>query len=521
MAMTALDALQTGLRTLVREPAAVGTHYLLAVGVTFAARTPILLGLGAALALLQAQGRIAPVVRQLDQVNWQANSPTIPPELQEAIRDLVTPGTVLIALLSILATVVLLVVARGIASAATLDALAAGVEDRDPLLGGTAGIGGDWLSFVALGIVRGIVWVGTAGLAFGALALMATGIGLVVGLPLLLLTLVGALVMTLLLAFVGPAIAVDDVGLVSALGRSLRFPVRRPVAFVLYALVAIAAFVTATVCVVLFNVLGIPRMSALLILLGVNPVVDAVKIGLYAERGMKEKRSEREWKFPVEESSDRAGAEGDEATAESTSTQSIRSRLAGGLRRGRHELAGFVRERPLLNLAGVATLLVGVGLGWLLTAPYATQLPVPTDVRGVFGAVPVAAFVNIAANNWLVAVAQGFGGVGLGVPTVANLLFNGVLIGGLAGVFDPTAFVALVVPHGVIEVPALGIAGGLGYHLGGVSYRALRGQIGAEAVGEELQRAAWVVVGLVPLFVLAAFVEAFLTPLIAAMVLGG
>lgn len=547
--MSALDALRAGLRTLSREPATIAPHYLLAVGVTFGARAPLLLGGGLALLLLRWQGRIGPIVRRLGEVDWQASHSSVPPALREAIRGLVTPGTVLIVLLSLLASVMLLALARGIAGAATLNALSAGVEDRDPLREGTVGIGEDWLSFVTLAVVRGGLLVGAGCITLFALGLTATVFGAIVGVPLLLVTVLLTALALLLVAFAGPAVAVDDVGAVGALGASLRFPLRQPVAFLLYAVVAAVVVVATLVCAAVCNLVGIPRVTALLVLLGVNPLLDAAKVGLYTERkaGVESAASaqgsatgsrgsaaeadesaanteEREWKFPVEESTDTTESESAETVAENseaTSTPRPRTRIVAGFGRGLRELRGFVRMRPLLVLAGVATLLVGIGLGWGLTAPYGTRLSPPADVAAVFGAVPVTPFVNIAANNWLVAVAQGFGGVGLGVPTVVNLLFNGVLIGGLAGMFDLTVFVALVAPHGVVEVPALGVAGGLGYHLAGVAYRALRGRIEAETVAEELQRAAWIVVGLVPLFVLAAFIEAFVTPQIAAAVLGG
>jgi uncharacterized membrane protein SpoIIM required for sporulation len=69
-------------------------------------------------------------------------------------------------------------------------------------------------------------------------------------------------------------------------------------------------------------------------------------------------------------------------------------------------------------------------------------------------------------------------------------------------------------------VPALAVAGGLGLHLGRVGLRALRGRTDAEAVADELVRAWRVLVGLAFVFVLAAFVEAFITPLVAGRVLG-
>ncbi|PSQ04998.1 hypothetical protein BRC97_10285 [Halobacteriales archaeon QS_6_71_20] len=87
--------------------------------------------------------------------------------------------------------------------------------------------------------------------------------------------------------------------------------------------------------------------------------------------------------------------------------------------------------------------------------------------------------------------------------------------------FDPTAFLALVAPHGVLELPTIAVAGGLGLHLGAVGWRGLCGRTDAATVAGELERAAYVLVGVGVLLVVAAAVEAFLTPRVAAAVLGG
>ena len=148
------------------------------------------------------------------------------------------------------------------------------------------------------------------------------------------------------------------------------------------------------------------------------------------------------------------------------------------------------------------------------------RIPTPTDPSLVFGAVPVGPFVNIAVNNWLVATTAAFSGVFAGAPTVGTLLFNGLLIGGVAGVVDPTVFVAFVAPHGVIELPAIAVAGGVGLRLGHVAWGVWRGSRPREALVTEIGRAWRLAVGLSVVFVVAGFVEAFVTPQVAAAVLG-
>ncbi len=126
---------------------------------------------------------------------------------------------------------------------------------------------------------------------------------------------------------------------------------------------------------------------------------------------------------------------------------------------------------------------------------------------------------GITLNNWQVGIAEGYGGVALGVPTAAALLFNGLVVGVTSGLFEPVAFAALILPHGVIEVPALAVGGALGLHLGRETLWTVRGERSAAHLGRELRRALLVLVGLLPVFAVAGVVEAFLTPAIAGLLL--
>jgi uncharacterized membrane protein SpoIIM required for sporulation len=94
-------------------------------------------------------------------------------------------------------------------------------------------------------------------------------------------------------------------------------------------------------------------------------------------------------------------------------------------------------------------------------------------------------------------------------------------VGAVGGVFEPVAFLALVAPHGVIEIPSIVVGGAVGLRLGFVGVGALRGRRDDGEVARAIRHAYRVLLGLVPLFVVAALVEAFLTPAIASVVLGG
>ncbi|WP_143423305.1 stage II sporulation protein M [Halegenticoccus soli] len=511
--MNVSTALRSGLGIPVRRAGTVLPFYLLATGAIVVARAPILVGAGAAFVLLDSQGRIDPLVselRRLDRSGFDPESPeSVPPGLLEAIGGLVTPSVLGILGTVALASIILLLLARAAAAAATLGAVYAALRGDDPLTEGVAGIARHWRAFVGLGVLRAALF-GLAGtpLLFGVLLAPPGPVGIALALLAGLLSALLALLVTLALAFVGQAVVVEGAGVLRAVRRSAGFAVRRPVAFLFYAIVAGAALVLSGTLTAAFNLAGAPQAAAVIATLAVVPIVDGFKTSLYAERGLPE-RSLPAGELPEGEPPER---ERDEPP---------RRRVVGAFRRGWRRLGAFVRSHPAANLAGLACLGLGVAAGWLTTAPYGVQIDPPGEVLNVFGAIPVGPFVNIAANNWLVGASAAYGGVALGVPTATTLLFNGVVVGALAGVFDGVAFLALVAPHGVIELPAIAVAGGLGFHLGRVGWDALRGRRDAASVGEEIGRAFDVLLGLALVFVVAAFVEAFLTPRVAALVLGG
>lgn len=535
--MPTFEALRAGLRTLSSHPAAIAPYYLLAVGATMISRTPLTIGVGLAVIVLRAQGQIEPVFQLSESLGPDAGARSLTQAQQETLIDLITPTVVVVIALAALATAVLYVLCRGVASAGTIHAVFAPLDDRKALSAGAAGISRDWRSFVVIAVARAIVYVG-AGVGFTlGIGLSATGIGIIIGVPLVLVSVAGLLAGHLLLAFAGQAVVVGGYSALGAIGDSVRVPLRAPTAFVLYLSLALTATVALVIVTPLAQFAGVSRVVGLLIVLVIGPVIDAAKTGLYAgdagalgaggqgpsEAPPGHSKPATDGGQPNGSNDEGPGSKDEVLDNKNTETglaRRVSSRLLAGQRRGLAAVAPFLRTHPLANLAGLALFLLGIGLGWLLTAPYGVRLGAPQEVAGVFGEFAVGPFVNIAANNWQVAVGQGFGGVAFGVPTVANLLFNGVLVGGLAGLFDRTVFLALVAPHGIVEIPALAVSGGVGLYLGGVGYQWVRGRIDAPTVGERLQRATWVLVGLLPLFVLAAFIEAFLTPQIAMLVLG-
>ncbi|MDY0408887.1 stage II sporulation protein M [Paracerasibacillus soli] len=73
-------------------------------------------------------------------------------------------------------------------------------------------------------------------------------------------------------------------------------------------------------------------------------------------------------------------------------------------------------------------------------------------------------------NNIQVAFLAFAGGITFGILTVYVLMINGIMVGGLAAFFwhysKTYVFWAYIVPHGIIELTAIFIAGGAGLLMG-------------------------------------------------------
>jgi uncharacterized membrane protein SpoIIM required for sporulation len=121
----------------------------------------------------------------------------------------------------------------------------------------------------------------------------------------------------------------------------------------------------------------------------------------------------------------------------------------------------------------------------------------------------------IMQNNIQVAFLAFGSGVLAGILTVWVMIFNGLLLGGITGLtayhgigFELWTF---VIGHGVIELSVIFIAGGSGLRLGwAILHPGLLRRRDALAVAA--QKAVRLVIGCVPLLVLAGLIEGFISP---------
>jgi uncharacterized membrane protein SpoIIM required for sporulation len=161
---------------------------------------------------------------------------------------------------------------------------------------------------------------------------------------------------------------------------------------------------------------------------------------------------------------------------------------------------------------------------WLASSPRALDVAAPPALREAYverdfadyyTAQPSAQFATqVTTNNIRVSVLAFAGGVLACVPTAWVLVVNGANGGAAAGLFAAAGqmprFWGLILPHGLLELTAVFIAGGAGLKLGWTLIDPGDRPRGV-ALAAEGRRSVAIVVGLVAAFVLAGLVEGFVT----------
>ncbi|MDI6694835.1 MAG: stage II sporulation protein M [Anaerolineales bacterium] len=116
-----------------------------------------------------------------------------------------------------------------------------------------------------------------------------------------------------------------------------------------------------------------------------------------------------------------------------------------------------------------------------------------------------------------------FGVLGLLLMMLPIGMIAYITVSVAAAGFSPVTFLlALVAPHGVVEIPAILIGGAAILNLGATLTRPAQGKTLGEAFLQGAARWARIMLGVVlPLFLLAALLEVFITPRVAQILLGG
>lgn len=162
---------------------------------------------------------------------------------------------------------------------------------------------------------------------------------------------------------------------------------------------------------------------------------------------------------------------------------------------------------------------------WLATSDEALQATGPDAVREAYvqddfetyySSAPAGQFAaQVTVNNIQVSILAFAAGALLCVVTAFLLANNGAHVGLAAGMFaaagEQPKFYGLILPHGVLELSAVIVAGAAGLSIGWTII-APGDRRRAVALADEGRRAAAIVLGLMLAFIVAGTIEAFVTP---------
>jgi uncharacterized membrane protein SpoIIM required for sporulation len=186
-----------------------------------------------------------------------------------------------------------------------------------------------------------------------------------------------------------------------------------------------------------------------------------------------------------------------------------------------------VRERGRIVLLAWVLMLGAAALAvlWAKHDPGAAAGVVPGSLAGGGGgphrAIGLAAdqaaalSISIFTNNIGVTFTSFASGIAFGVVPAFLLLYNGLLLGAVAGIASSAGHTAdvieLIVPHGLLELSCIAVSAAAGMRMGWALVEP-GSRTRAQALSAEAPRAVLVVLATAPWLVLAGLVEGFVTP---------
>lgn len=173
----------------------------------------------------------------------------------------------------------------------------------------------------------------------------------------------------------------------------------------------------------------------------------------------------------------------------------------------------------------LCTFVPAIAVGaWIGVSEDALEATAPESVREAYleedfeeyySSDPAGQFATeVTVNNIQVSLTAFAAGIFLCLGAVLILAFNGLNLGFAAGLFvaagEAPKFFGLILPHGLLELTAVVVAGGAGLQMGWAVI-APGDRTRGEAVAEEGRRSVAIVLGLVVAFVVAGAIEGFVT----------
>ena len=188
--------------------------------------------------------------------------------------------------------------------------------------------------------------------------------------------------------------------------------------------------------------------------------------------------------------------------------------------------AAVWHARRFVMVSALLVLLPAVVVGaWLARSDVALEASAPAAVReayvqqdfeAYYSSAPASEFAtSVTVNNIQVGFLAFSAGILLCVVTAFLLVNNGLNVGKAAGLFaavgQQSKFYGLILPHGLLELSAIIVAGGAGLAVGW-SVIDPGDRPRGEALAEQGRRSAVIALGLMFAFIVAGTIEGFVTP---------
>lgn len=188
--------------------------------------------------------------------------------------------------------------------------------------------------------------------------------------------------------------------------------------------------------------------------------------------------------------------------------------------------AAVWHSRAFLAVSFVCFFLPALGFGvWMANSPVALDAAVPPELQALIAEEEFESYYSsdaaqnfagqVTINNIQVAFLAFASGIAAVVGPVAILVLNGMNVGVMAAVMhragEGAQFWGLILPHGLLEISAILVAGAAGLRLSWAIV-APGDRTRRDALRDEGMRAVVIVMGLALCFVVAGFIEGFITP---------
>ena len=186
-------------------------------------------------------------------------------------------------------------------------------------------------------------------------------------------------------------------------------------------------------------------------------------------------------------------------------------------------LINFIMNNKIYLLAALSVCGTGIAIGYYIGYSFSflsdELMMVLSEgweeqrLLGPYISMPLIDVIYYFSNNIDVAMSLGLSGIFLGVPTIAGGIVNGAIIGMFYGIVPAKTATMFIALHGIPEYLALVIATAAGIKLGVKIMGSPEN--GAEALMETLE----VVLATSLLLGIAAFLEAFVTPIVISLMI--